>query len=64
MRTANARCVEWHNGWGFDPPIHAREFYRYEAAQPDETRNSVEDPASQADVRNHAALLRELKLLD
>jgi hypothetical protein len=64
VRTANARYVEWHDGRGLDTPIHAREFYRHSPAQPDETRNAVEDPASQADVRNHAALLRELKLLD
>jgi arylsulfatase A-like enzyme len=61
VRTDSARYVEWHRGWGLDTPIVAREFYRYTAAQPDEVRNEVDDAANQADLEEHAAMLRELK---
>jgi iduronate 2-sulfatase len=61
VRTESARYVEWHQGWGLETPIVAREFYRYTSAQPDEVRNEADDATNKADVEKHAAMLRELK---
>lgn len=61
VRTGDARYVEWHQNWGLDTPILAREFYHYSASQPDEVRNEVDDAVNQVAVARHAALLRQLR---
>jgi arylsulfatase A-like enzyme len=58
VRTDAARYVEWHQGWSLDSPVIASEFYRYSATLPVEVCNEVADPALEAEVKRHAALLR------
>jgi iduronate 2-sulfatase len=58
VRTAHARYVEWRRGWSPDGPVVEREFYRYSAAQPDETINLAVDPAHAAEMATLAKLLR------
>jgi arylsulfatase A-like enzyme len=60
VRSAEARYVEWHEGWSLDGPLVAREFYRYGPEMPDERWNLVEKPEAQADVATHAKLLRAI----